>query len=176
MLNAIGNCVKERQHMPALVLIYSLIDSIAWAAAERRGPGSVRSNFEAWVKQWLLPELSVFAPDLDVTDLYAARCAVLHTLTGTSDLFSKGQAKRIAYAWGNANVEVLRHAFTDLSIAENHVALHYEDLHESLRKAIASFFTFVDTNAEFYSRIEAVAKMHYAYISENETGAGENRG
>ncbi|MEQ1525796.1 MAG: hypothetical protein ABL911_03490 [Gallionella sp.] len=146
--------------MPALVLIYSLIDSIAWAAAKNRNAG-VRNNFEQWVTEWLLPELSA---NLTATDLYAARCAVLHTLTGTSDLFSKGAAKRIIYAWGAASADILQSAITDCSLTTNHIAIHYDDLHGSLNKAINNFFTFADSNPILFARLEDAAQKHYANI------------
>ena len=48
MVLAAERCIQLRQHLPALVLIYSLVDSLAWAAAGDT-QSVVRKRFESWV-------------------------------------------------------------------------------------------------------------------------------
>ena len=79
------------------MLIYAHIDTLAWAASEKTRM-SVRGNFDASVSLWLLPQLAPNAPEVSATDLYGARCAVLYTPTGKSDLAADGKAREIAYA------------------------------------------------------------------------------
>ena len=97
MLAAAQRCLELRQFLPTLVLIYAHIDTLAWAASEKTRM-SVRGNFDASVSLWLLPQLAPNAPEVSATDLYGARCAVLYTPTGKSDLAADGKAREIAYA------------------------------------------------------------------------------
>ena len=98
MLDAAEESIEKRRHVPAMVLLYALIDSLAWAGANRRSP-NLRDRFEGWVKSWLLPLLPPSNPAITETDFYAARCAALHTGTGVSDLYLSGKARRFLYAW-----------------------------------------------------------------------------
>ena len=83
-INAAEHCLTQRQHIPALVLMYSLMDSLAWTAADPERALSVRRRFEAWVGHWLVPNLRSRYAELNAVDLYAARCAVLHSMTGAT--------------------------------------------------------------------------------------------
>ncbi len=162
MLLAAERCIQLRQHLPALVLIYSLVDSLAWAAAGDAQP-IVRKRFESWASSWLLPELASFAPTVSATDLYAARCAVLHTLTGDSDLSDAGHAKRFMYAWGTAKSEVLEAVIRETK-QTTHVALHYDDLLTSLVRAIDRFLESANNDPALAARLKLAAAKHYTNI------------
>jgi len=162
MLVAAERCIQLRQHLPALVLIYALVDSLAWAAAGNTQP-KVGKRFESWVSTWLLPELAQFAQTVTATDLYAARCGVLHTLTGDSDLSTAGHAKRIMYAWGTARAEVLEAVIRETK-QTSHVALHYDDLHTALVRATARFLESANNDPALSARLELAAAKHYMNI------------
>src|ERR1700722_11320118 len=91
VLSAIERCLEGRLHLPALMLMYSTIDTLAWVAADKR-VNNQRARFEDWARRWLLPSSKL---KCSPTDLYAARCAILHTLTYEADLTKSGKAKRI---------------------------------------------------------------------------------
>lgn len=162
MLVASKRCLQVRQHLPALVLIYTLIDSLAWAVSSGSKSG-VRQRFESWASTWLMPELTAFAPSITVTDLYGARCAVLHTLTGESDLSDSGQARRILYAWGTATADVLNAVIQQNGKAE-HVALHFDDLLTALVRAVATLFESANTDPVLSACLELAAAKHYVNI------------
>jgi len=162
MLGAAQRCLQVRQHLPALVLMYSLIDSLAWAAAFG-SKSQVRPRFESWVARWLIPELTPFAPEINATDVYAARCAVIHTLTGESDLSVSGRARRLMYAWGTAKVEVLNYAIRKSNQREQ-VALHYDDLLTALVRAVALFLDSANDDAALSARLELAAGKHYVNV------------
>jgi hypothetical protein len=162
MLVAAERCVSLGQHMPALTLIYALIDSLAWSAADQKSDG-VRKRFEAWVATWLMPHLSVHAPDISPTDLYAARCAVLHSLTGDSDLSRAGKAKRVMYAWGTADSNVLRAAIQKSNMPD-HVGLHFKDLLASLFSAVEAFLESANNDEALSTRLDEAAGRHYLTI------------
>jgi hypothetical protein len=167
MLLAARRCLELRQHLPALVLIYTLIDSLAWSAADRT-QSSVRKRFEAWVSVWLLPHLAPRVADVTATDLYAARCAVLHTLTGDSDLSRAGEARRVLYAWGNADTQILRSAIDDAKLAD-HVAIHYDDLFTALWHAVDDFLETANHDPSLAARLDEAAGRHYVNIPADST-------
>ena len=170
MLDAAERCIELRQHLPSLGLIYSHIDTLAWAASAKTG-GNVRRNFEAWANAWLLPNLRTHSPEVSATDLYGARCGVLHSLTSKSSLSVKGQAREVAYAWGTARAEVLRAAMADAEPSIQLVAIHYEELLRCLRKAVADFVACANTDQNLATALEAADAKHYTNI-----GTGQRDG
>jgi hypothetical protein len=167
MLEAAEESIAKRRHVPAMVLIYSLIDSLAWAGADRQSP-NLRSRFEDWVRVWLIPLLSPSTPPVTETDLYAARCGMLHTGTGVSDLYLSGKARRILYAWGKAKVEVLEYAISTTEEMKNHVALHYDDLFRAARTGLGNFLAAADLDPRLKSRIEEASSFQYMSVPHTE--------
>lgn len=163
MLDAAERCIELRQHLPSLVLIYSHIDTLAWAASDKSGT-DVRGHFEAWATRWLIPHLRLHAPEVTATDLYGARCGVLHTLTGKSGLSGKGQAREIAYAWGTGQVEVLQSALKEVGKPCQFVALHYQELLKSLRSAVADFMASADSDGDLAERLHVADARRYVNL------------
>jgi len=172
MLAAAERCIELRQHVPALVLIYSHIDTLAWAASNKAG-GDVRTNFEAWATRWLIPHLQSHSPEVTATDLYGARCGVLHTLTGKSALSARGSAREVAYAWGTGNVDVLRAAMAEAALPQQVVALHYQELLQSLRHAVADFVASADNDPQIATALEAADRKHYTNIPAHPPGVND---
>lgn len=83
-------CLDRDLPMPALVLIYSLIDSFAWAVDPKEA--NTRTRFENWLTKYVYPASPL---PCTPTELYAARCAVLHTLTSKGHLHIKGKSGRL---------------------------------------------------------------------------------
>jgi hypothetical protein len=82
--------------MPALVLIYTGIDVAASLNRPVSNADVTRKDFVGCVNNFMdCQPLGVNA-----TDLYAARCGVVHTYSPDSSLYRSGQARRIAYSWG----------------------------------------------------------------------------
>lgn len=166
MLTAAERCIALRQHLPALVLIYSHVDTQAWAASDKSG-GDVRMNFEVWATRWLIPYLRSHSPEVTATDLYGARCGVLHTLTSKSGLSARGIAREVAYAWGTADAAVLRKALADANLPQQLVVLHYQELLNSLRNAVADFVSSADNDPQLAAALEAADGTHYTTIPAN---------
>jgi hypothetical protein len=173
MLDAAEESIGKRRHVPAMVLIYSLIDSLAWAGAERNSP-NLRSRFEKWVKTWLLPLLPPSNPSITETDLYAARCGVLHTGTGISDLYLSGKARRILYAWGAGKVELLEYAIATTPEMKGHVALHYDDLFRATRSSLENFLAAADLDPTLKSRLEEASSFQYMSVPHGMSGGEED--
>ena len=161
-LTAIQQCMTARQHMPTKILMYSLMDSMAWACSEKQH-GSVRKNFEEWVEKWLMPHLSISGESIKPLDLYAARCAVLHTMTPDSDLSASGRARMIAYAWGTAKTEFLDNFFSSENV-KNVLAIHYDALLYALRNGIADCLEAGRLDEHLGRNLDFARKKHYSYV------------
>jgi hypothetical protein len=146
--------------MPALILIYSLIDSLAWASADKASR-NVRANFEDWVTKWVLPQGSL---DCTSVDLYAARCGLLHTLTADADLTKNGSARRISYAFGTANAATLRRMLDDLGEKDMR-AVQVESLLGAVTEGMADFLEFADKDTALSSRLRDAAQRHLVTVN-----------
>lgn len=122
---AIQNCFAEKMSIPALVLIYSTIDSISWLSSSSNNS---RISFINWVNEWMLEKSSL---PCSAIELYAARCGLLHTLTATSYLNENKGVRKISYAWGAANIKDLEDTILILEHPDL-VAVHINDLYSAL--------------------------------------------
>jgi hypothetical protein len=109
MIPAIASALVQGYPLPGAVLTYSLLDSMGWLCAES-GQGTNEDRFRAWIDEYLLPSDSVLCTS---RELWVARCAVLHTMTGTSAKTARPEGdRRVAYAWGRKDHAVLDAALT----------------------------------------------------------------
>jgi hypothetical protein len=136
LLGAISKCIRSGFHLPALMLIYSTIDVMAWLDHDEEAKDVTRSDFLRWTETYLLPD-----SDLGCTaiDLYAARCAILHSYSAESRLSREGRAKTISYAWGTAKEETLRSAVARSSLRDKVQVVHINKLLKALKKGVAEF-------------------------------------
>lgn len=130
IFEAIELCFERRLELPALMLIYAAIDIAGWLSSG--GQEDVRASFTAFVDRCMLPGSGLLASSLD---LYAARCAVLHTYTSESDLSSQGKARVVGYAWGNASARDLQTSFDRIGRSDM-VAVHINELFAALRRGV----------------------------------------
>jgi hypothetical protein len=159
VVTAARYCVDNKLLMPALILIYSLIDSLAWASADK-GSRNVRANFEDWVAKWVLPQGAI---ECTPTDLYAARCGLLHTLTADADLTKNGAAQRVSYAFGTAKASTLRRILDELGETELR-AVQVESLLQAVTGGMADFLAFADSDAALSSRLRDAAQRHLVTV------------
>jgi hypothetical protein len=150
-------CADKKLQLPALMLAYTAIDICGWLACTD-AEGSVRKNFIQWTEKYLLPARQLPCTSLD---LYSARCGLLHSYTPESRLVSEGAAKRIYYAWGNANAADLQRAIehegrTDL------VAIHVSDFLEAFGLGLAAYFADLDSNPALAAAFDSKAAVAFA--------------
>jgi hypothetical protein len=146
-------CIDQKLLMPALILIYTLIDTLAWAASsDKKAP--VRRRFEAWVTEWVGTRLPCSA-----TELYAARCGILHTLTSKADLTTFGNVREVAYAWGTAKSEDLQ-ATIDHMGKTKVVAVHVNELFQAVREAMADILEKGESDASLGACLNEAASFH----------------
>lgn len=155
LFTSIESCIERKVQLPTLMLIYSGIDGLAWLSVENNT--AVRPRFEQWVEKYLFAAKSFTC---SATDLYAARCGVLHTFTGDSGLLSQKKAKSIAYAWGNADATALQRAL-DLACPGECFALHISDLAEAMRVGTARMFDDAKTDHSLQRRLEKRGRRYF---------------
>jgi hypothetical protein len=134
LLISINTCFKARLTLASLILLYSSIDIMAWLNRPESKCESDRRDFLNWVDSYLLPDpkLKCSSPDL-----YGARCSLLHTATTESLSFRKGEARKIYYSWGKANINKLQDSIA--YIEEPAIAIRIDDLIEAFQNGLQRF-------------------------------------
>jgi hypothetical protein len=102
-VDAINLCFENGSPLQALVILYAAIDGAAWLSLPDGREDVRRGDFKKWVDTYLCPELTAVGyTEITSEDLYAARCAILHTQTAESKASrdSKGSAREIWYGKG----------------------------------------------------------------------------
>jgi len=102
-IDAIKQLVVANRYLQALVVLYSAIDTLAWVSLES---GDVtRSAFYQWVDTYIVPEKMI---GCTAQDLYAARCAIVHSGTTESKLIRDGNARELWYVTSSSSAEHLQ--------------------------------------------------------------------
>jgi len=146
--SGIDACVKKKLSGPALILIYSGIDTVGWLDSSE--DYATRTSFVKWVDAYLLKAKPLECTSLE---LYAARCGLLHSFTPDSQLSSLGKARRICYAWGKASVQDLQRTIDLTNKSGKYVAVHVDDLYEAWRLGILQFTEEVEKDRDRKSRV-----------------------
>ena len=160
-LDGISLCINAGQIFPAITLIYSSIDIMAWMAF---GDISVEKRFSNWIDTWMYKNRKLEATS---TDLYAARCSILHTLSPDSTLSKKGKANIVVYAWGTANINDYKEVSEHRDI-HNQTFVHIDDLFAIFKEGIELFLAEVDSDSVLQQAFNERIDMSYENISNDE--------
>ena len=142
--------------MPALILLYSAIDSVSWIASDDENQ-FVGKRFQSWVDTWMLQKYPL---PCTAIELYAARCGILHTLTPDSDLSEKKGIRRISYAWGTAQQKDLDESIKLLEYPG--VAVHVNDIFSSFQSGFADFLESLEKDEARKDLFMQKASKHFA--------------
>ena len=153
---ALEKCFEDELALPILTLTYSMIDAMAWLGSELKEE-HVRNRFENWVQHWLLSRGHL---DCTSTDLYAARCAVLHTMTADSGLSGKGDARRIIYHFDYVDPNSLDEL--TMNIDEKFVVMNINRFSHEVKEACICFLGGCDTDLQLQTRILKKAQKFYS--------------
>lgn len=162
LLKAVALCIKEKLQLPALVLMYSTMDTMGWLYSDDP-KAKINENFKRWVSEYVTDGSQLrCTPD----DLWGARCALLHTFTPDSDLSDRGKVRKICYGWGNASISQL-HALIDgmPGAAEKYVGVHVDELFGRLCDGMTRFLDDLDANPELAGRVYEKSDRFYADLS-----------
>jgi hypothetical protein len=160
LIQAMDDCVSKRMIIPALILIYTAIDSVGWIASDNPKEG-VGTRFQNWVNNWMLNNGRLTCA---AEELYAARCGVLHTLTPNSTLNEKKGVRKIADAWGKARHEDLEESIHALSMGGSIASIHLDDLFLSFREGLADYIEHVFSNDEEKEKFLKKSGQHFANL------------
>ena len=94
LFSAVTSCLEANYHESAMILLYSGIDAMAWLTRPANIDDVRGQDFIDWINAYFLPD-SGFT--LTATDLFAARCGLVHSNTAESKLNRKGQASKVFY-------------------------------------------------------------------------------
>jgi hypothetical protein len=158
LVESIQDCLDKQRILPCLMLLYVGIDVIA--SLDTGGRAS-RKGFIKWVATYLLKDAAL---ECNAIDLYAARCGVVHTLTAQSDLSRSGKARVIAYAWGNADAQMLRSA-TALMKRNDVVHVHVTELVVAFRNGIATYLDDIGSDSMRQQVFEKAVGEWYTHLA-----------
>jgi len=142
-VKAIDLCMANKFRMPALILVYSGIDIFSSLDRPSNKEEGTREDFKSWCDRYLLPNANL---PCSSTDIYAARCGVVHTSSSESRLSRKQQASEIIYSWGTQGPEPLQSTLKNLGYS-THV-IHIESLVDAFKKAVSAFIEDVGNDPE----------------------------
>jgi len=160
LTSGIGACIEKKAFAPALILIYSAIDTTGWL--DSLAEFSTKDDFIRWVNNYLLK-----AKPLKCTaiDLYAARCGLLHTFTPNSKLSFSEKARIISYAWGKAKAEDMQRVMDHKNKTNHSVVVHVDELYQAWLSGLALWGEDLDKDSEKSARVLAKAAKFFAYVS-----------
>ena len=133
-IKAIDLCVENKLRMPALILVFSGIDIFAALNRPAEKEEGTRKDFKEWCDYYLLSSNEL---PCSATDLYAARCGVVHSYSSESRLSRNKEAKEIVYSWGNQSPEPLQKALQRIGHTAH--VIHVETLVNVFKKGVWEF-------------------------------------
>jgi len=146
-----------------LILIYSALDTCGLLDAPPEQEQATSGSFKSWVTKYLLPNSD---DDFDAVDLWAARCAVLHTFTSESNLSRSGSARELQYYTGDKSAPHIQRfiTFTKGYQGGKHLPVHLGDFCGAALKAMMAFVPDLEANCASSSRhaarLRKVIQMH----------------
>lgn len=137
-VDATGTLYQKGLYGHLLVIIYSSIDTLGLLDAPPDQLSASGESFKNWVKHYLVPQPGI---EFNEVDLWAARCAVLHTFTTQSDLSRARKAREIQYYGGDKTTEIAAKfvAITKAMDGGKHLPIHFEDLYGAFLNALRKF-------------------------------------
>ena len=147
-----------------LVLLYSFIDSAGLLDAPPTQMKASGQTFKNWVKKYMVIDSRI---NFNETDLWSARCAVLHTFTSQSDLSISGQARELQYYSGPKDSPKALAFVKSASLFEGgkHIPVHIDDTYLVFLEALKVFSINLSVNCASNPAYEQrLKKVLQAYI------------
>lgn len=96
IIKDINGAWERRSSRATLILLYSGIDAMAYLTMPEERAKVTRADFVGWAEKYLRfrdvdSQTTLSVPGLE---LYAARCAMVHTYSSEADLHKEGKVKR----------------------------------------------------------------------------------
>src|ERR1041385_4288356 len=94
LLRGIQICLTDDLWVPALILLYSGIDAMAWLNRNSSLEDTSRSDFIEWADRYMERGGCLIVSS---QELYAARCALVHSMTNTARSNRQNGVRRVSY-------------------------------------------------------------------------------
>jgi hypothetical protein len=163
MFEAAELCRQRALDVPMLVLIYTAMDTLAWALYGDNVKG-VRERFTALCDTYILPGSLIESTALE---LYAARCSVLHTLGWESNLSNSGKARAVFYSFGNDD-PTLAQAALELTNPGQFVSVRADDLLAAVQSAVTTVAVQAEGDRDLALRLTNDAGKQYRSIESHD--------
>ena len=145
-------CLSDALVVPALALLYSGIDVLGYLGSSQAS--ATRRTFIDWSDQYLASFLGV--KGISGTDLYSARCGVLHTGQAPSDMVNSGKARELWYRFrGESHINLLT------STPQPAVLIDIEELSQAFEAAMDAFSADLGSNATLAAQAGAKAEVFF---------------
>lgn len=162
LIRSMELAMEQKFVTPTLILLYSGIDIVTSLNTEV-GKNVTRNDFIEWANKYMIPHLS--ASSLKGEDLYAARCAVVHTMAAESDLSRQGKASQVLYTFGNKEENELQDIITSLKM--DHKVIKVEVLIKAFRLGIVDFFDDIEKDENLQQRFFERSRVILSYTDMN---------
>jgi len=94
-------------------------------------------------------------------DLYAARCALVHTSTPDSDLSKMNKAVQVVYSYGITKKEKLQWCINRIENKDKMIPIQVEELLEEYKKGIFNFFKELEKNPKKSELVKMRAERRF---------------
>lgn len=153
-----------------LISIFASVDTMGLLGAAAHIERASGETFKAWVRKYMLSGSDLPCSD---SELWGARCGILHTYKTESDLSRDGKVREIKFYRASHPSAVA--ALKDIAIDQNSVACDYRELYIAFLSGIQAFMPKVIQEAEADGRIAArVDKIIHLYQISVPSGAWGN--
>ena len=146
MLRGIEVCIKHQCLVSAVSLMFAAIDAVSALNRAIEKDDTDRSEFKKWVRDYLLPGSDLRC---DESDLYAARCGVLHTYSSASRDARNNKARHLVYRWREGPT-----ADADQPLPPDALEVPVESLHEALKQAVRKFLEDSEVDPDVRERVQ----------------------
>ncbi len=155
MLKGIEVCLEAQCLVSAVSLILAAIDALSALKRPKPGKDATRQDFKNWVGKYIQPEQTLGCTP---TELYSARCAVLHNYGTESRLVREEGVRQIIYEWKHGPS-----AGEAVDIPQNSIVIKVEALNRAFRRGIEVFLYDADMDEKTKKLIEPNLKTLLCY-------------
>jgi hypothetical protein len=161
-IEAIKVCLQSSLPESALTLIYSGIDTLGFLDAQAKQRWATEASFEQWAERYILPSLTPITgatpTPLTTTDLFGARCGILHTSSSSSQLGRKGGAREIWYEFrGKSGVNLA------MNTSGSPLLVNVDQFATSFQTGSAQFLVDIQADKARFNRVIDRANQIFAW-------------
>ena len=165
MFEAAKLCRDQALDVPMLVLIYTSLDTLAWAVYGDE-TWKVQRRFISLCNTHVLPDAGLSCTALE---LYAARCSVLHTLGWESDLSKVKKVRALFYFFENYDPRLAQEVL-DHERPGEFLAIKADELLTAAQRAVERVAQVASSDQSLAARLAVAEGKQYRSL---ETKAGD---